>query len=98
MMKKGMFYLLPLLALTQIGASNATLQVEKSSLITVKAPMTGVVGVSSSKDSLQVINTLPRPLSGRNRMARGNVVVGVPPRAGRNVRKIAHGRQLIKRR
>ena len=97
MMKKGMFYLLPLLALTQIGASNATLQVEKNSLIAVKAPMVGVAGVSRSKDSLQVINTLPRPLSGRNRIARGNIAAGVP-RAGRNVRKIAHGRKLLKRR
>jgi hypothetical protein len=97
MMKKGMFYLLPLLALTQIGASNATSQVEKGSLIAVKAPMIGEARVSRSKDSLQVINTLPRPLSGRNKIARGNIAAGVP-RAGRNVRRIAHGKQLIKRR
>lgn len=94
-MKKGMFYLLPLLAITQIGASNATSQVERSSLTTVKTPVVAVA--SSSTDSLQVMKTLPRPLSGRNKLARDKLLPNVP-RAGRNVRRIAHGKQLLKRR
>ncbi|PWQ96196.1 hypothetical protein [Leucothrix arctica] len=97
MMKKGMFYLLPLLALTQIGASNATLQVGKDSLLTVKVPMIGTVVEHHGKDSPIVMNTLPRPLSGRNRIARGSLIAS-KPRAGRNVRRIAHGKKLLKRR
>jgi len=52
MMKKGMFYLLPLIALTQIAASNAAVQVDRGSLIAVKAPVTGTVIGSRSKKLL----------------------------------------------
>ena len=97
MMKKGILYLLPFFALTQIGATNAVTQVDKVSFATYKAPMTGVVAVSRSKDSLQVMKTLKRPISGRNRMVRQNAVADVP-RAGRNVRRVAHGKKLLKRR
>ena len=97
MMKKGMFYLLPLLALTQIGASNATLQVEKSSALTIKAPMIGAVREGRGKDLPKIMKTLARPLSGRNRIASNGLAANVP-RAGRNVRRIAHGKQLLQRR
>ena len=85
MMNKGMFYLLlPLVALMQIGASHARVQVDKDSLMTVKAPVSGVVVKDHGKDSPQVVKPLVRPLSGRNRIApsdTSNVV-----RAGRNLR------------
>ena len=99
-MKKGIFYLLPLVALTQLGASNASMQVENNSLLTVKAPVSGVVTEHHGKKDLpNVINKTPTvPVSGRNRIARRALVVGVPPRAGRNVRFFANGRKLIKRR
>jgi len=99
MMKKGIFYLLPLLALTQLGASNASLQVEKNSLLTVKAPVSGpVIEHHGKKDLPSAIYKTPAvPISGRNRIARRVLVVGAPPRAGRNVRYFANGRKLIKR-
>ena len=96
-MKKGMFYLLPLLALTQIGASNGTLQVEKGSHV-VKSPRIGETRVNRGTDLPKVMKTLPRTIEGRNRIARRTIAAGLPTRAGRNVRRsIAPSRVLLKR-
>jgi len=93
-MNKGMFYLLPFLALTPVVASNALPKVEVAHLLNV---LDQVKTADASKATLMS----PKPISGRNIDRRRFKVA--KPVAGRNrkasrLRKQATDRVLIRRR
>lgn len=88
-MKKGMFYLLPLLALTQIATSNPRPQVDKNTVL-VSTETTRVSKVPAAIATVTAPTaSLPRLVS-RPEIAR-------PPRSGRNNRLSSLSRILIRR-
>jgi len=90
-MNKGMFYLLPFLALTPVVASNALPQVEVAHLLNVLEQVRTV-------ESPKTMVVTPKPISGRN-ISRLRIKV-LKPIAGRNasrLRKQTKDRVLIRR-
>lgn len=87
-MNKGMFYLLPFLALTQVAASSPLPQMESGNLLNV---LERVRSVETPKTTV----LLPKPASGRNINGR-RVVKVLKPRKGRNASRL-RDRLLIRR-
>ena len=88
-MKKGMFYLLPLLALTQVATSNPRPQVEKDTVL-VSTETTRV------REAPAAIATVTAPTASAPRVV-VRPAIGRPPRNGRNNRLSNSGRILIRR-
>lgn len=90
-MRKGLLYLLPIMALTQMGASVPDLRADHDSI------NNRIITDESRKDAPTVGDTekSPRPIAGRN--GAGHNRVFDVPRAGRNVTRIPGGRVLVPR-
>lgn len=90
-MRKGLLYLLPIVALTQMGASVPDLRADHDSI------NNRIIAEEGRKDAPTVgdVEKNPRPIAGRNRV--GNNEVFDVPRAGRNVTRIPGGRVLVPR-
>lgn len=91
-MNKGMFYLLPFLALTQAAASNTLTQIEVAALMNVSS----VESENLVKKPIS-LDTLVKPIVGSADNGTSAVVVVDKPRHGRNKPR-RMGNRLLKKR
>ena len=89
-MNKGMFYLLPFLALTQVGASNTLPHMEVAALMNV------IEHVNTLKKPKPNVTVL-KPISAGRNLSRSCMPRSMKPRAGRNNVSCMKSRWLKKR-